>query len=80
MVEFWDSFAARRLNPATAQRLGGSEAFIHVVLRERISSFIVSLALPHVMLFACSQPATSTGAAPQAAALQDKAASADSSG
>lgn len=80
MVEFWNSFAARRLNPAAAQRLRGSEAFTHVELRGRILSFVVSLALSHVMLFACSQPATSTEAAPQAAALQDKAASEDSSG
>lgn len=50
------------------------------MLGERLLSFITSSALPHSMLFACSQPAASTGAPQQAAALQDKAVSADSSG
>ncbi|XP_074702972.1 fas-binding factor 1 isoform X3 [Strix aluco] len=57
----------------------GSPVRQELVLGERILSFLASLALPHRMLFACSPPAASPGARPQAAAVLDKAVNTDSS-
>lgn len=75
MVEFWSQKAESCLSSETQGFRGfhpcgieGKDLVFHCLL-----GFTTCDAL-------CSQPATSTGAAPQAAALQDKAVSADSSG